>query len=82
MIVEGLGGINNIADVNNCFSRLRIDVKDPEKVNVDTLKKYPSSGVITKKNNVQIIVGVGVQDVREEFDEYIGNIDLDEPAPI
>ncbi|WP_125705845.1 PTS transporter subunit EIIC [Lacticaseibacillus daqingensis] len=70
-IVEGLGGIDNIEEINNCISRLRIDVFDPNKVDVATLKKYPAAGVIQKSHNVQIVIGVGVSDVAEDLKDYI-----------
>lgn len=71
VIVKGLGGINNIENVNNCFTRLRIDVKDADKVDIATLKTYPSSGVVDKHKHIQIIIGLGVQDVREKLDDYL-----------
>ena len=37
-IIEGLGGFDNITAVNNCMSRLRVDVKDMSLVNDDFLK--------------------------------------------
>lgn len=75
LIVDGLGGADNIKDINNCYSRLRIDVIDPKKVTVSTLEKYPSSGVINKEKHIQIVVGAQVQEVRENLEDYIKNTD-------
>lgn len=74
LIVEGLGGVENIENINNCFTRLRIDVLDETKVNMDLLKKYPSSGIVDKQKHIQIIIGLGVQDVRNNLEEYIGKL--------
>lgn len=37
-IVAGLGGIDNIVDVDNCISRLRVEIKDKSKVNQELIK--------------------------------------------
>lgn len=84
LIVNGLGGVGNIEEINNCFSRLRIDVADATKINLALLKQYPSSGVIQNHKNVQIVVGMGVQDVSEELNEYVDDVrknTSDTPAP-
>lgn len=70
-IVEGLGGPANIDTVNNCFTRLRIDVKDISLVNDDIINKSKNSGIVKKGNNVQIIIGMKVQTVRENICEYL-----------
>lgn len=38
-IIEGLGGFGNIGVVNNCLTRLRVDIKDMALVDEDILKK-------------------------------------------
>ncbi|MDU6792418.1 MAG: PTS transporter subunit EIIB, partial [Anaerococcus sp.] len=38
-IVDGLGGVDNISDVDNCISRLRVVVKNPELINEDLIYK-------------------------------------------
>lgn len=74
LIVQGLGGTDNIKEIYNCFTRLRLDVEDEKKVNVDLLKKYPSSGVVENGKNFQIIIGPGVDDIRENLDSYVANL--------
>lgn len=74
IIVEGLGGPANIENVNNCYTRLRIDVKDMNKVNEEILRKYPSSGILKKNQHVQIVIGIGVTDVREQLDSYLQSL--------
>lgn len=74
IIVNGLGGVANIEEVYNCYTRLRLDVKDASKVNIDLLKSYPSSGVVDKQKHIQIIIGLGVEELRESLEDYIANI--------
>lgn len=70
-LVKGLGGASNIKDVENCYSRLRINVLDIDKMNMQLIKDFPSSGVINKKNNVQIVIGPGVESTKEKLDSFI-----------
>jgi PTS system arbutin-like IIC component len=70
-IVEGLGGVDNIVGVNNCITRLRIDIVDNDLVNESIIKKYKNSGIIKKNKHIQIIIGVGVDNVKENLVEYI-----------
>lgn len=70
-IVEGLGGSENIEEVNNCFTRLRVDVKDVNLVNDNIINKSKNSGIVKKGNNIQIVIGLKVQTVRENVCEYL-----------
>ncbi|TDV24133.1 PTS system glucose-specific IIC component [Mycoplasmopsis mustelae] len=57
-IVEGFGGLDNITAFNNCASRLRYDVKDVSKVDVEKLKKAGAFGVkFEGGNHAQAIMG-------------------------
>ena len=73
IIVEGLGGKANIAKVDNCYTRLRITIKDPNKVNEALLKNETNAnGVVIKGENIQIVYGLKVNGVRKNLDEYLG----------
>ncbi len=70
--LEGLGGSENIEDVTNCVSRLRLIVKDEDKVKDDQyFKSGGAHGVVRKGKGVQVIVGMEVPKVREFFDELL-----------
>ena len=71
LIVKGLGGKDNISDVDCCATRLRITVKDSKKVSDAILKQTGASGVIHKGNGVQIIYGPTVTVVKSNLDEYL-----------
>ncbi|RFB17088.1 PTS glucose transporter subunit IIBC [Bacillus sp. HNG] len=73
VIVDALGGASNINTVTNCYTRLRLTLDNPEKVNEDTLKKETgASGVIIKGNNVQVVYGLQVTNIRKEVDSFLG----------
>jgi maltose/glucose PTS system EIICB component len=73
IIVEGLGGADNIVKVDNCFTRLRLIVKDSSLVNEALLKnETAANGVVIKGENVQVIYGLRVTGVRKSVDEYLG----------
>lgn len=70
--LEGLGGAENIAEVNNCVSRLRLKVNDASLVADDQyFKEGGAHGVVRKDNAIQIIVGLEVPKVRDFFDDLL-----------
>ncbi|WP_432408946.1 N-acetylglucosamine-specific PTS transporter subunit IIBC [Wukongibacter sp. M2B1] len=59
--LEALGGEENIEELDNCITRLRLELKDVSKVDEDRLKKLGASGVVkVGKKSVQVIVGTKV----------------------
>lgn len=72
LIIEGLGGADNIAAVTNCFTRLRCEVKDPAKVDQAGLEKAEQKGIVVKDKNVQVIIGMKVEEVKESVCAKLG----------
>ncbi len=67
-ILEGLGGKANITSVDNCITRLRLEVKDNTVVNEKKMKEAGVAGVIRPgKTSVQVVIGSKVQFVADEF---------------
>ena len=67
-ILEGLGGKANITSVDNCITRLRLEVKDNTIVNEKKIKEAGVAGVIRPgKTSVQVVIGPKVQFVADEF---------------
>ncbi len=65
-ILEGLGGKENIESLDNCITRLRLEVRDAQLVQDGILKKAGARGVIRPgKNSVQVIIGTKVQHVAD-----------------
>ncbi len=68
VILEGVGGKENIISIDNCVTRLRLEIKDQACVNEKLIKSAGVSGVIRPgKNSLQVIVGTQVQFVADEF---------------
>ena len=72
-IVAGLGGCNNISDVDCCATRLRITVFDAGKVQEATLKATGASGVIQKGNGIQVIYGPQVTVIKSNLEDYLSH---------
>lgn len=71
-ILEALGGSENIADVTNCATRLRITVNDENKLSPDSVfKSAGAHGVVRNGKAIQVIVGLSVPQVREEFEALL-----------
>lgn len=71
-ILEGLGGKDNIVDVTNCATRLRVNVKDEKLVQSDTyFKSIGTHGLKATKTNIQVIVGLKVPSVRDDFESLL-----------
>ncbi|MGL5379166.1 N-acetylglucosamine-specific PTS transporter subunit IIBC [Clostridium sp.] len=67
-ILRGVGGKENVVSVDNCITRLRLEIKDQSKVNEKVIKSAGVSGVIRPgKNSLQVVVGTQVQFVSDEF---------------
>ena len=68
IILEGVGGKENVTSIDNCITRLRLEIKDYTKVDEKKIKSAGVAGVIRPgKNSVQVIVGTKVQFVADEF---------------
>ena len=73
LIVEGLGGANNLSDVDCCATRLRCTVKDVALVKQDVLKASGASGVICKGDGVQVVYGPKVAVIKAKLEDYLEN---------
>lgn len=58
IVLEGVGGPENVASIDNCITRLRLEVKDYTKVNEKLIKSAGVAGVMRpSKTSVQVIIG-------------------------
>ena len=72
-LYAALGGHDNITEIENCITRLRMGVVDSSKVDVDAIRKTGVPGVkVIDKKNVQIIVGTQVQAVADALSALYG----------
>ncbi len=68
IILEGVGGKENVASIDNCITRLRLEIKDYTLVDEKKIKSAGVAGVVRPgKNAVQVVVGTKVQFVADEF---------------
>ena len=68
IILEGVGGKENVASVDNCITRLRLEIKDYTLVDEKKIKSAGVAGVVRPgKNSVQVVIGTKVQFVTDEF---------------
>jgi glucose-specific phosphotransferase system IIA component len=77
MITKGLGGKDNISDVDCCATRLRTTVFDSNKVEEGILKASGAAGVIRKGNGVQIIYGPKVTVIKSNLEDYLAESQSD-----
>lgn len=71
LILKGLGGKDNISDVDCCATRLRITVRKGDKVDEGLLKESGAAGVIRKGNGVQVIYGPRVTVIKSNLEDFM-----------
>lgn len=71
LIFKGLGGKENIDDLDCCITRLRVTVKDGALVNEEILKQSGAQGVLQHGVGVQIIYGTQVATIKNRLDEEL-----------
>ena len=73
MILQGLGGKENLTDLDCCATRLRVTVKDSSKVSEAMLKSSGAAGVIVKGTGVQVIYGPRVTVIKSNLEDFIAS---------
>ncbi len=72
IILEGLGGKENVKSLDNCITRLRLEINDYTKVDEKKIKSAGVAGVMRpSKTAVQVIVGTKVQFVADEMKKML-----------
>lgn len=70
-ILFALGGKRNIINIDNCSSRLKLEVKNSLFVNDAALKITGALGVIKNRENVEVIYGLATADIKTRLEEYL-----------
>lgn len=73
MILKGLGGEENLSDLDCCATRLRVTVKDASKVSESLLRSSGAAGVIIKGNGIQVIYGPRVTVIKSNLEDFIAS---------
>ena len=70
-ILAGLGGADNIVEIEPCITRLRTEVHDPSKVDEGALKAAGAHGVIASGSVVQVVVGPEADNIAEDIEDLM-----------
>ncbi|ADO82263.1 PTS transporter subunit EIIC [Ilyobacter polytropus] len=73
LIIDGLGGDSNIVSVDNCFTRLRLEVKNSKDIDEVKLKSTGAAGIkIISETQVQVIYGPKVNIIASGVKDHLG----------
>ena len=70
-IVAGLGGVENIVEIEPCITRLRTEVTNGDLVNEAELKAAGAHGVLRSGNIVQVIVGPEADTLASDIEDLL-----------
>ncbi|WP_270035736.1 PTS transporter subunit EIIB [Brachyspira hyodysenteriae] len=71
LILPLVGGIDNITKVNNCATRLRLEIKDINKVDLESIKKYYPAVEKIDDKELHIVVGIDANELANEFKKFV-----------
>ncbi|MEI0540282.1 PTS transporter subunit EIIB [Brachyspira pulli] len=71
LVLPLVGGIENITKVTNCATRLRLEVKDINKVDIEGIKKYYPAVEKIGDNEIHIVVGTDANVLANEFKKFV-----------
>lgn len=78
-----IGGTNNVSKVYHCMTRVRVDMRDIDSVDVDGLKKVNGvMGVVEDGDTLQIVVGPGTVNKVAGSMADIAGVQLGDPIPV
>jgi N-acetylglucosamine PTS system EIIB component len=70
-IIAGLGGADNIDEVEGCITRIRTEVEDPSLVDQAALKAAGAIAVVAIGTGVQVIVGPEADNLAQEMQDLM-----------
>lgn len=73
-ILRGVGGADNLAEIDCCATRLRLTLKDTFKVDKALLESTGASGVVIKGAGIQVIYGPQVTLIKSDFEEFVEQV--------
>ena len=73
-VINGLGGKANIQTMENCITRLRVTLADPSLLNEELINKTGSRGIVKKDNDIQIVYGMQVAEVRQAVEAQLAKL--------
>lgn len=70
-ILAGLGGADNVVEIEACITRLRTEVKDGTRVDQAALKAAGAHGVIASGTVVQVVVGPEADNLVDDIEDLM-----------
>lgn len=70
-IVAGLGGIDNIVEIEGCITRLRTEVEDPGLIDEAALKAAGAHGVVRMGSAIQVVIGTDADPIAAEIEDML-----------
>ncbi|MBO3662898.1 N-acetylglucosamine-specific PTS transporter subunit IIBC [Microbacterium stercoris] len=81
--IRGLGGAGNITSLDNCATRLRLEVADTTKVDDAALRKAGAAGTMKPGgHSVQVVYGLNVQFVKDAMEDLMAGREVDVADPV
>ena len=74
VILDGLGGLENISDLSCCATRLRVTLHRPSKLNKEKLLATGAAAVVANGDGVQVVYGPEVTVIHARLQDYIAQI--------
>ena len=86
-LVRAFGGRSNIASLDACITRLRVQVADVSRVSNERLKALGAAGVVTVGDGIQAIFGTRSENLKTEMQEYLRSAgpeadEVEETSPV
>lgn len=70
-ILAGLGGADNVVEIEACITRLRTEVSDGGLVDEAALKAAGAHGVVKSGNVVQVVVGAEADTLADDIEDLM-----------
>ncbi len=70
-IVAGLGGIDNIVEIEGCITRLRTEVENPGLIDEAALKAAGAHGVVRMGSAIQVVIGTDADPIAAEIEDMM-----------
>ncbi|WP_413450838.1 PTS transporter subunit EIIB [Georgenia phoenicis] len=68
-ILAGLGGVDNIREIEPCVTRLRVEVEDPARVDAVAIRAAGAHGTVQRGKVVQVVVGPELDTLLSELSD-------------
>lgn len=72
--IAALGGPENIAQLGNCFTRLRLTVRDASLLDMGALLSLPHKGLVVQGTRVQLVCGLHAAQLRHALEQQLAEL--------